>query len=32
MLNDRQKRQSTANETLNKGNLVWLIEDSNKRG
>ena len=31
-LNNRQKWASTANENLKEGNLVWLIEDSNKRG
>ena len=31
-LNNRQKWRSTANETLKEGHLVWLIEDSNKRG
>ena len=31
-LNNRQKWRSTANETLTKGDLVWLIEDSDKRG
>ena len=31
-LNNWQKWRSTANETLKEGDLVWLIEDSNKRG
>ena len=31
-LNNRQKWRSTANEILKEGHLVWLIEDSNKRG
>ena len=31
-LNNRQKWRSTANETLKEGDLVWLIEDSNRRG
>ena len=31
-LNNRQKWRSTANETLKKGDLVWLIEDSDNRG
>ena len=31
-LNNRQKWRSTANETLKKGDLVCLIEDSDKRG
>ena len=31
-LNNRQKWQSTKKETLKKGDLVWLIEDSDKRG
>ena len=31
-LNNRQKWRSTANETLKEGDLVWLIEDSDKRG
>ena len=31
-LNNRQKSRSTANETLKEGDLVWLIEDSDKRG
>ena len=31
-LNNRQKWRSTANETLKEGDLVLLIEDSNKRG
>ena len=31
-LNNRQKWRSTANETLIEGDLVWLIEDSDKRG
>ena len=31
-LNNRQKWRSTTNETLKKGDLVCLIEDSNKRG
>ena len=31
-LNNRQKWQSTMNETLKEGNLVWLIKDSSKRG
>ena len=31
-LNNRQKWRSTANETLKKGDLVWLIEESDKRG
>ena len=31
-LNNRQKWRSTANEKLKEGNLVWLIEDSDKRG
>ena len=31
-LNNRQKCGSTVNETLKKRNLVWLIEDSDKRG
>ena len=30
-LNNRQKWRSTANETLKEGDLVWLIEDSDKR-
>ena len=30
--NNRQKWRSTANETLKEGNLIWLIEDSDKRG
>ena len=31
-LNNRQKWRSTANETLKEGDLVWLIEDSDKSG
>ena len=31
-LNNRQKWRSTANETLKEGDLVWLIEESHKRG
>ena len=31
-LNNRQKWRSTSNETLKEGDLVWLIEDSDKRG
>ena len=31
-LNNRQKWRSTANETLKEGDLVCLIEDSDKRG
>ena len=31
-LNNRKKWRSTANETLKEGDLVWLIEDSDKRG
>ena len=31
-LSDRQKWRSTSNEILKEGDLVWLIEDSNKRG
>ena len=31
-LNTRQKWRSTENETLKEGDLVWLIEDSDKRG
>ena len=31
-LNNRQKWRSKTNETLKEGHLVWLIEDSNKRG
>ena len=31
-LNNRQKWRSTSNEILKKGDLVWLIEDSDKRG
>ena len=31
-LNNRQKWRYTANETLKEGDLVWLIEDSDKRG
>ena len=31
-LNNRQKWRSTTNENLTEGDLVWLIEDSNKRG
>ena len=31
-LNNRQKWRSTANEMLKDGDLVWLIEDSDKRG
>ena len=31
-LNNRQKWRSTANETLKEGDLVWLIEDNDKRG
>ena len=31
-LNNQQKWRSTANETLEKGDLVWLNEDSNRRG
>ena len=31
-LNNRQKWQCTSNEILKKGDLVWLIEDSDKRG
>ena len=31
-LNKRQKWRSTANETLKEGDLVWFIEDSDKRG
>ena len=31
-LNNWQKWRSTANETLNEGDLVWLIKDSDKRG
>ena len=30
-LNNRQKRRSTSNEILKESDLVWLIEDSNKR-
>ena len=31
-LNNRQKWLSTANKTLQEGDLVWLIKDSDKRG
>ena len=31
-LNNRQKWRSTSNENLEEGDLVWLIEDSDKRG
>ena len=31
-LNNRQKWRSTAMETLEAGDLVWFIEDSDKRG
>ena len=31
-LNNRQKWRSTANENLTEGGLVWLIEDSDRRG
>ena len=31
-LNNRQKWRSTVNEFLKEGDLVWLIEDSDKRG
>ena len=31
-LNNRQKRRSTSNEILKEGDLVWLVEDSDKRG
>ena len=31
-LNNRQKWRSTSNEILKEGDLVWLIEDSHKRG
>ena len=31
-LNNRQKWLPTSNETLKEGDLVWLIEDSNRRG
>ena len=31
-MNNRQKWRSTVNETLKEGDLVWLIEDSDKRG
>ena len=31
-LKNRQKWRSTANETLKEGDLVWLIEESNKCG
>ena len=31
-LNNRKKWRSTANETRKEGDLVWLIEDSDKRG
>ena len=31
-LNNRQKWRSTANEILKEGDLVWLIESSDKRG
>ena len=31
-LNNRQRWRSTANETLKEGDLVWLIEDTDKRG
>ena len=31
-LNNRQKWRSTANETLKEGDVVWSIEDSDKRG
>ena len=31
-LNNRQKWRSTTNENLKEGDLVWLIEDSDKRG
>ena len=30
-LNNRQKWRSTTNENLKEGDLVWLIEDSDKR-
>ena len=29
---NRQKWRSTSNENLKEGNLVWLVEDSDKRG
>ena len=32
MLNNQQKWRSTSKETLKEGDLVWLIEDSDKRG
>ena len=31
-LNNRKKWRSTTNENLKEGDLVWLIEDSDKRG
>ena len=31
-LNNRQKWRSTSNEILEEGDLVWLIEESDKRG
>ena len=31
-LNNRQKWRSTSNEFLKEGDLVWLVEDSDKRG
>ena len=31
-LNNRQKWRSTANRTLREGDLIWMIEDSVKRG
>ena len=31
-LNNRQKWRSAANENLKEGDLIWLIEDSDKRG
>ena len=32
MLSNRQKWRSTANENLTEGDLVWLIEDNDRRG
>ena len=31
-LSNRQKWRSTSNEILKEGDLVWLVEDSDKRG
>ena len=31
-LNNRQKWRSTSNDILKKGDLVWLVKDSDKRG